>query len=213
MKRKIIVVALGMLLTITLVPNRSAGQSHEIQQLLLNVEKLDQLRQILDQMYKGYQVLSQGYQKIKNITSGNFQLHQVFLDGLLLVSPEVRKYRRIPDIISSQLELLKEYKAAYRNFRESGQFSSRELDYLYKVYNGLLKESGDQLEELAMIITDSKLRMSDAERIAGIDRIFKSMEGKLSFLRDFNQQYTVLALQRSHNRKDINITGDLHGVR
>ncbi|HUQ67577.1 MAG TPA: hypothetical protein VM101_15550, partial [Flavitalea sp.] len=53
----------------------SFSQSDEAQQLLLNVEKLTQLKKILNDMYKGYKIVSKGYNTIKDISEGNFDLH------------------------------------------------------------------------------------------------------------------------------------------
>ncbi len=47
----------------------------EIEQLLLNVEKLAQFKQILKDMQDGYEILVQGYGVIKNLSEGNFNLH------------------------------------------------------------------------------------------------------------------------------------------
>ena len=63
------------------------AQSTEIQQLLLNVEKLAQLKKILGNMKKGYEIISTGYNTIKDISKGNFNLHEAFLDALMQVSP------------------------------------------------------------------------------------------------------------------------------
>lgn len=95
----------------------SFAQSHEAKQLMLNVEKLSQLKNILSDMKKGYSMVAEGYKKVKDVASGNFSLHQVFLDGLLVVSPEVKKYRRVAGIISAQQQLLREYKAALKALR------------------------------------------------------------------------------------------------
>src|SRR5688500_16641044 len=78
------------------------SQTQEATQLLLNYEKLKQLEEILDNMYKGYKILSHRYDRIKGIAEGNYKLHQVFLDGLLAVNPTVRDYQRIPMIIRYQ---------------------------------------------------------------------------------------------------------------
>src|ERR1700730_18790216 len=84
-------------------PNIVKAQTQEAQQLLLNWEKLTQLKSVLKNMYEGYRIVSKGYNTIKDISQGNFTLHQVFLDGLLEVSPAVRKYKRVFDIINYQL--------------------------------------------------------------------------------------------------------------
>ena len=81
-----------------------SAQSHEAQQLLLNWEKLTQFKKILQDMYDGYKIIHKGYTTIRDISSGNFNLHKGFLDALMEVSPVVKKYKRIADIISYQLQ-------------------------------------------------------------------------------------------------------------
>lgn len=179
------------------------AQSNEVQQLLLNWEKLNQLKNILNDMKKGYQIVSQGYNSIKNIASGNFSLHETFIDGLMMVNPEIKKYKRVAEIISYQKQLVSEYKNAYNRFINSNTFNAKELKYLGKVYKQLANQSMDNLDELTTIITSSQLRMSDDERLQAIDRIFVDTQDKLQFLRDFNKQTSILSLQRKKEMADI----------
>src|SRR4051812_45387362 len=81
------------------------AQAAEAQQLLLNMEKLTQFKKILQNMYDGYKILHAGYTTIKDISEGNFSLHKNFLDALMEVSPVVKKYSRIADIINYQLRI------------------------------------------------------------------------------------------------------------
>lgn len=189
--------------------NKAHAQSQEVQQLLLNMEKLTQLKSMLTDMKKGCQVISEGYSKVKNIAQGNFSLHEVFLDGLLLVSPEVKKYARVKDILTVQKAIVSEATGALGRFRSSEHFTSAELGYLGEVYQRLLKNSVDQLDELAMVITSSKLRMSDEERLSAIDRIFGAAQDKLMFLRDFNTENSVLVLARKKEKASIKAVQDL----
>lgn len=189
------------------------GQTQEASQLLLNYEKLKQLEEILDNMYKGYKILSQGYDRIKGIAQGNYKLHQVFLDALLAVNPAVRDYKRIPMIIEYQALLMKEYKRAYERFRDDANFTASELRYLESVYTYLVKQSVRNLDELAMIVTASKLRMTDEERLKAIDRIFLEMESKLSFLRYFNNSTQMLAMQRAREKSDVNAIQSLYELK
>lgn len=191
---------------------RSQGQTQEATQLLLNYEKLKQLEEILDNMYKGYKILSQGYNRIKDIAEGNYKLHQVFLDGLFAVNPAVRDYKRIPLIIRYQALLMTEYRRAYSRFRDNPNLTATELKYLENVYTYLVRQSLKNLEELSMIITASKLRMSDDERMRAIDRIFYDMENKLSFLRYFNNSTQLLAMQRAKETGDVSAIQKLHEV-
>jgi hypothetical protein len=181
-------------------------------QLGLNIQKLNQLRKILQNMYDGYKILTEGYNKIRNVVQGNYKIHEAFLDGLMAVSPAVKNYKRVADIISAQKKILDEYKKAFRRFRESGAFSPGELQYLGKVYDGLIKRSIQHVEELLMVVTASKLRMSDAERLQAIDRLFTGIQDQLSFLRAFNGQASVLAIQRAAGKSDVNMSKKLHGI-
>lgn len=188
------------------------GQVREAQQLLLNWEKLQQLEEILDNMYKGYQILDKGYTTIRNIAEGNYSIHQLFLDGLMAISPAVRNYKRIPFIIQYQQLLLKEYKQAYNRFRRDPNFSPEEIGYLANVYSFLFDASLKNIDELMMIITASQLRMSDDERLQAIDRIFFDMEDKLIFLRAFNSNTQVLAIQRAKSQNDIKTIQQLYNI-
>ena len=179
------------------------AQSQETQQLLLNVEKLSQLKNILSDMKKGYEVVSKGYSSVKNIAEGNFSLHEVFLDGLMLVSPEVKKYRRVADIISYQKNIVSEYKSAFARFSSADVFSPEEIGYMGRVYKQLFDLSMDNLDELAMVITAAKLRMSDDERLRAIDRIFENVQDKLVFLRDFNSKAMSLALAKEKQKAGL----------
>lgn len=189
-----------------------SAQSFEVQQLLLNVEKLAQFKQILSDLKKGYEIVSKGYTTIKDLSQGNFSLHKTFLDGLLTVSPTVRKYKRIADIINNQLLLVKEYKNAFNRFRQDKNFNPQEIEYLGKVYVNLFQQSLNDLDELLVIITDNKLRMSDDERLEAIDRVFRNMQDKLLFLRHFNNNTTILALQRAKDKNDVETIGTLYGL-
>ncbi|MES2827704.1 MAG: TerB family tellurite resistance protein [Bacteroidota bacterium] len=188
------------------------AQSQETQQLLLNVEKLSQLKNILSDMKRGYSVITNGYNSVKNIAQGNFSLHEVFLDGLMLVNPEIKKYRRVADIISYQKKIITEYKAAYNRFKASSNFSPQDIDYLGKVYKQLFDQSLDNIDELTTVITSSKLRMSDDERLQAIDRIFADTEDKLMFLRNFNKEASILNLQRKRETTDLKTTQGYFGI-
>ena len=203
MKTRFLIWAIGILLGMSTSSYNASAQSAEVEQLLLNVEKLTQLKNILSDMKKGYQIVSNGYSAVKNIAQGNFSVHEVFIDGMMLVSPEVKKYRRIAEIITAQGDLVKEYKAALKRFNGSALFNPNEMNYISSVYSSLFSKSVDNLDDLTMILTASKLRMNDEERLKGIDRIFEDTQDKLSFLRSFNREADLLLLQRKHARSDV----------
>ena len=192
--------------------NKAHAQAEEAQQLLLNVEKLAQLKEILTNLKEGYEVLSIGYATIKDLSEGNFSLHRTFLDGLSEVSPVVRNYKKVGDIIANQLTLVKEYKRAYNHFKEGGIFTPGEIKYLSNVYAHLFNQSVKNLDVLLKVITSGSLRMSDEDRLGAIDKIFLEMQDKLMFLRHFNNQTALLSLQRTNEIKDAQVIQNIHGI-
>jgi hypothetical protein len=190
---------------------QASAQVQQLEQLALDVQKLAQMKSILTEMYDGYKILTGGYNTVKSLAEGNFNLHNAFLNGLLAVNPQVKKYVRIADIIAAETTLVSEYKAALTNFKGSGAFSVAELNYISTVYGNLVDQSVDNLTELATIITDNQLRMSDAERLTAIDHIYVDMESKLSYLRNFNSTSGMLAAQRLKSQQDIGTLQTLYG--
>jgi len=192
---------------------QARAQATEVVQLLLNVEKLAQLKGILQDMKRGYDMLHSGYTTIKDISQGNFNLHKLFLDALLEASPTVKRYYKVPKIIAYQLDLLRQSRSALVRFRQSGRFDPKELSYLERVYSNLLDQSLRNLDELAGVVTSGKLRMSDDERLKAIDRIYDDMEQKVLFLKGFNSNATILAIQREREQLDIEKVRAMNGLK
>ena len=178
------------------------AQSAEIQQLILNIEKLSQFKKILSDMKKGYDILSGGYKAVKDMSEGNFSLHKTFLDALMQVSPIVKNYKRVGDIIDYQFTLIKESRKGIDNIIKNERFSTKEIQYFERVYSNLSRESLRNIDELTSIVTADKLRMSDDERLEAIDKIYEDMQQKVLFLIDFNGSAAVLALQRLKESND-----------
>jgi hypothetical protein len=197
------------------MPQPSKAQSVEdcIQQLILDYEKLASLKNILSQMYQGYEVLSKGYNAVRSVAQGNFSLHEAFLDGLYLVSPIVRKYPRVTDIISDQATLVNEYRQASGSFTRSGHFKPDELAYMMTVYDNLISAALQNIGSLAMIVRDSQLRMSDAERLTAIDRLYMESHNQLSYLRRFNNQASAMAKQRALTEQDRQALQSIYGIK
>jgi len=194
------------------IKGHSYGQSQEAKQLLLDVEKLAQLKNILTDLKKGYEIVSGGYNAIKNISEGNFNLHAAFLNSLLEVSSTVKKYKRITDIVSTQLKIVSTYKTALRQLKASGKFTVDEISYFQNVYSNLFNQSLKNLDVLATIVTANKMRMSDDERLSAIDNVWKEVENQFSFLQHFNNETKALALQRAKAQNDVSTMNQLYNV-
>jgi hypothetical protein len=203
-----------MMLLLAALPiiGRSQSLADVIQQLSLDYQKLAEEKKMLNDMYTAYTVIEKGYDHVRSIAEGNFNLHKAFLDALMLVSPTVQGYYKVGRIIDNEAALVKEYTAAKSAFQSGGRFTAAELDYFSNLYGNLLNSSLNNLSELAMILTAGQLRMSDAERLAAIDRIDADMGGQLQFLRQFNHYTAIQAGQRGIEQNDQSVMQGLYGI-
>jgi len=66
-------------------------------------------------------------------------------------------------------------------------------------------------DELLMVTTASTLRMSDAQRLQAIDRIYKDVQDKPMFLRKFNGSVQAVSSERTIKLRDAKAIEDLYG--
>ena len=181
-------------------------------QLLLDTEKLTYMKTFLQELYQGYEIIDKGYTAITNISRDNFNLHKAFLDGLLAVSPAVQQSPRVLDILNTEYRLAAEYKTAAGRYAAGGSFTASELDYITHIQSTLLSRSLQSIEELTMILTADELRMSDAQRLQAIDRVYEEVTGQLTTLQQFDNSLSIQAAQRAKEAGTINILKSLYGL-
>lgn len=177
------------------------AQSDEIQQLVLNVEKLAQLKEILSNLEKSYRILEGGYQTIKGLSEGNFKLHQVFLDRLLEVSPVVQNYQRVKVILTRQRQMI--YGLEQLRRQALGPLRAEEYTYLEAAFRRLNEQSLANVNSLTLLLTPRQLRMNDAERLSAIDVLYEQSEHQYRFMRQFTQQIKLLIESRQREKASL----------
>jgi DNA repair ATPase RecN len=183
-------------------PNSLSAQDDEIQQLLLNVQKLDQLKDLLQDMKEKYEILNQGYRQVKDLTEGNFRLHEVFLNRLVQVNPKVKSYHRVAEIIQLQIRMVQAISSSKQQFRMYEVLDKSELDQILRVYGSFSSSSLKNLEELTLLLSDGQLEMDDWERLQGIDRVYESMRNLASGLGKYHVSLQNLTAIRKMNALD-----------
>lgn len=179
------------------------AQDHEIQQLLLNVDKLNQLRNILTTMEEGYNIISRGYTGVRDLSQGNFSLHRTFFDALLEVSPQVRNYYRVREIIDMQLRIIRHSGQSLVYLRQSGNFGQNELSYMQRYYGSLMDRSISNLRELTLILTAGSLSMSDDQRLAAIDGIHRDMSRLFSAYSQADLVFAGIAGLKTNEQRQV----------
>ena len=196
-----------------LVAFRGSGQGFDAEQLLLDVQKLAELKQELQDLKEGYQVLDAEYSAIRDIAQGSFNLHKAFLDGLLAVSPAVRNYPRVTDIMRLQTALVSQYQSSWSWLRQKSGLRPEEIGLIGQIYSNLLAASVTDLSDLIDVLTDGTMRSSDAERLRQIDHIYKNMLEKAGSMYRFTNSTTLLALQRQGVLDENGTLQQLYGIK
>jgi len=149
--------------------------------------------------------ISSTLNKEKNLYSSYYQ-------ELAQVKKVITDYDEVRQATQQQIELVSEYKTAYGLFQKDKNFSSAELSYMGTVYNGILKQSIQNLNEVVLAVTSLSTQMTDAERLLLVHKATGNMQKNLNDMREFNNGNMALTLQRAQENNDMQTVKQLYGI-
>lgn len=150
--------------------------------------------------------------EISDWTEKQKEIYSKYYGDLWKVKAAISYYQRIKEITTKQVFLVEEYNKAWNLARKDKNFTSKELDYMYDVYTGILNESAKNLDQILLVVNAFKTQMSDARRLELINEAADRIEINYSDLRQFNTQNILMSLQRSKSRNQINEVQQLYGI-
>lgn len=159
---------------------------------------------------KGYGIAREGLNTVRNIADGEFRLHDLFFKSLQNVSPTVRRYGRIADIVRLQAITVRMASRQLSEIRRNKRFGSSEVDYLSRVFGRLLEDCSATVEEL-IAVTSSGLELSDDARLRRIDLLYEQTCQQHAFCEVFGQDAMILAIQRTRELDSNGAIGDWLG--
>jgi hypothetical protein len=139
-------------------------------------------------------------------------LYKDYYDELWRVKTAISYYHRVKEITAKQVQLVAEYKRAWGLFKHDKHFTSDEIDYMGKVYTGIIDESIKNLDQLFLVINSFATQMSDAKRLEIINNAYNQVETNYTDLKAFNQQNVLVSLQRAKSKNDIEVVKRLYGL-
>lgn len=151
--------------------------------------------------------------EISDWTEKQRTLYKEYFDELHKVKSILSYYRRIKDITEMQVQIVASYKQVWGLLRQDKHFTAEELDYMQKVYTGILEESSKNIDRVYIIINSFQTQMSDAKRLELINSIASDMEQQYDDVRRFNEQNAVLSLQRAKTQHDVDAVKKLYGLK
>lgn len=150
--------------------------------------------------------------EISGWTEQQRKLYSSYYTELGNIKAVVSKYQRIKDMAVKQVALVSEYKRAWGLFRQDKHFSPEELNYMQKVYVGILDASVKNLDEIMLAVSPAKTQMTDEQRLELINIASNHLDENYSDLKQFNSQGIRLSLQRSKDLNDHQSIKKLYGI-
>lgn len=151
--------------------------------------------------------------EIAQWTEKHRQLYKKYYDELWKVKTILSAYQRIRQIMESQQRIIREYNRAWNLVRQDNHFTEAEIDYMYGVYKGILRESMRNIDQLNAVINSFQTQMTDAQRLAIIMQTGEQVERNLVDLLEFNMNTYQLSLSRSRTHNEINRIKALYGLK
>ena len=140
------------------------------------------------------------------------QLYDDYFQELSTVKTIIAGYHRVREMMQQQAMIVKEYREAYTLFQRDTHFTPAEIDYMRLVYEGILKESLQNLDQLQLVVNAFATQMTDAERLAIINDAANRIDNNYRALQRFNNQNKVLSVQRSKNIDEARMIRAMYGL-
>ncbi|GAA3772917.1 conjugal transfer protein TraI [Flavobacterium ginsengiterrae] len=150
--------------------------------------------------------------EISDWTKKQRDLYKDYYDELQKVKSIITYYQRIKEISEKQTRLIAEYEKAWNLFKRDDHFKISELEYMEKVYEGILGESMKNIDQIFLIIESFSTQMSDLKRLEIINTAADQIDSNYNDLRLFNQQNVLLSLQRAKTDADVNKVKQFYGI-
>jgi hypothetical protein len=151
--------------------------------------------------------------EISEWTEKHRQQYAQYFDELKKVKEAISGYKRVKEIIEKQVMIVEEYKAAFALFRQDRHFTPKEIEYMERVYSGIMNESIKNLDQLFLVINAFNTEMTDGKRLEIINGVADHIDENLNDLRQFNKENATLSIQRARDEVEVIRLKALYGIK
>lgn len=177
------------------------------------LQQIAALQVYIGYVQKGYSIAKQGLNTISDIKNGEFNLHKDYFNSLKTVNPKIKNYSKVADIIALQVNIIKVYKEAAKQVKQSGSFNAGEISYINGVFERLLDDCTKTIDALITVTTSGELEMKDDERLKRIDALYTDMQDKYTFVQGFSNEAKLLATSRIREQNDIQTIRAINSIK
>jgi hypothetical protein len=150
--------------------------------------------------------------EISDWTQKQKDLYKGYYEELAKVKSIITYYQRIKEITRKQTQLVQEYERAWNLFKQDTHFKDSEIQYMERVYTGILEESLKNIDQVFLILDSFATQMSDLKRLEIINKAADQIDGNYDDLTMFNRQNILLSLQRAKTEADVKQVKQFYGI-
>lgn len=150
--------------------------------------------------------------EISDWTEKQKEQYRKYYEELAKVKAIISYYQRIRDITQKQVRLVNEYNRSWQLIRQDKHFTGDEIEYMAKVYSGILGESMENIDQIMLIVKSFTTTMSDAKRLELINNAADQVDANFDDLMRFNRQNVLLSLQRAKSAIEVETVKNLYGL-
>ena len=150
--------------------------------------------------------------EISEWTEKQKEQYREYYEELAKVKAIISYYQRIRDITQKQVRLVNEYQHAWQLIQQDDHFTSDEIEYMSRVYSGILEESLNNIDQITLIVQSFTTTMSDAKRLEIINNAADQVDANYDDLMRFNQQNVLLSLSRAKTSIEVQTVKKLYGL-
>lgn len=150
--------------------------------------------------------------EISDWTQKQKDLYKGYYEELAKVKSIITYYQRIKEITKKQTQLVQEYERAWNLFKQDTHFKDSEIQYMERVYTGILEEIVKNIDQIFLILDSFATQMSDLKRLEIINKAADQIDENYDDLTMFNQQNILLSLQRAKTEADVKQVKQFYGI-
>jgi hypothetical protein len=148
--------------------------------------------------------------EIAEWTEKHRKLYQDYYEELWKVKNTIAMYQRVRQVMDKQVRIVDEYRRCWNIVQNDDHFTKSELEYMYKVYSGIMEESVKNLDQILIVINSFKTQMSDGKRLEIIEEAADQIDQNYFDLKDFNTQNMLLSINRAKDVSEIEVVKKLY---
>lgn len=225
MKQYMVILPISAMTLLVGLPKGATAQIAVVEVIKAGVKKVIKAVDLKVQRLQNQTIWLQNAQKVLENTLSKLKLGEIadwtqrqkdlysgYYNELWQIKSAIAYYKRIKDLTVKQVAIVDEYKWAWNLFKKDKHFLPEELEYMEKVYSGILEESVKNLDQILMVVNSFKTQMTDGERLELISRAADGMDENYSALKKFNLVNIGTSIKRANSLDEVATLKEIYGL-